>query len=130
MYVYASNITYLTDYDNSDGKEDIKEIQDYRENLYKMDILKAFGAKDYNDNINSLITNVITQELLPLYINNEHIVALIELSKKMWITEDNQHGFLGLFAYDYFYYLHRILQCVHNNEKLDANYDLLYNKLK
>ena len=98
--------------------------------LYKMDILKAFGAKDYNDNINSLITNVITQDLLPLYINNEHIVALIELSKKMWITEDNQHGFLGLFAYDYFYYLHRILQCINNNEKIDSNYDLLYNKLK
>mgnify|MGYP001183021575 CR=1 FL=1 len=146
MYNYEANVTYLNDYDNSCGKEDIQEIQEYRQHLYQMDLLKVFGAKNINtlqdldnnkniDNINSDMSQIITEELLPICNNNENIKTLIKLSNKMWLTEDDKTGFLGLFAYDYFYYLHRILHCVHNtstniNTMFNDNYNILYNKLK
>lgn len=125
MYNYTANVTYLNEYDKNNPNETIPEIQEYREQLYKMDLLKAFGITDYTDNINT----AVIQDILPLYINNKNIITLIDLSKQIWITDDNLHGFIGLFAYDYFYYLHRILQCIYNNQPLDGDYDILYNKL-
>ncbi len=106
-----------------------------------MDLLKVFGANNINtladldidkniENVNADMSRIIIEELLPLYKNNEKIMSLIELSKKMWLTEDDKTGFLGLFAYDYFYYLHKILQSINTNKIFDDKYDILYNKLK
>ena len=105
MYNYSIKTTYL------DIENDIQDTQ------YRKEYLSAFNLENYEE---KKIMNIIN-ELYQKYKDNEQINNLLEFGKQNSIYSFNDEmTFILFFAFETFYYFHKALCQLNNNENIDS----------
>ena len=105
MYNYSIKTTYL------DIEDDIQDTQ------YRKEYLSAFDLENYEEEKIMKIIN----ELYQKYKDNKQINQLLEFGKQNSIYSFNDETtFILFFAFEKFYYFHKALCQLNNNEIIDS----------
>lgn len=96
------NIVYETTY--------IKEDEENKDEVYQLDILKAFQLEEYEDDV---IDNIQFELYQLLKTNPRFIKLCIKLSNNI-MCEEPEYGFIFLFSYSYFHLTHKYICSVLN----------------
>ena len=96
VYNYEYSITYTANDDDNDK--------------YQNDMLQVFNMESFdNDIINATINKVYS-----LVKTNDDFLKIIKESNRRLMTEDDEIGFMGLFAFDFFLHTHHLLGEIKN----------------
>lgn len=119
----------LNNSNRNNSKEDLgyskDDVLNICEELYKHELLLAFGVKDISnpdikENINTIWTKIL---LFPSFLN-----VINNYQNKMTLM-DQEQTFVLMFNYDIFHILHRCIVSMYNNniEEMDLNLQILDN---
>jgi hypothetical protein len=116
-YDYSYNVSYM-----------FKTIGENA--YYQYDFCRVFLCKEYNDNVLKIQDSILKQ-----FENNEKLQNILDVGVDngfgLPIKMDKKTTFSFLFSYDYFYYIHKCLQDLFNNNDISTdNYDNLIKLLK
>jgi len=99
MYNYSKNLTYRSDLSGT---------------TYRKELLECFYLKEYSDNINIKIGKLYKKvkeyykEIIKIILKNNPMIGIFS-------KLDDETCFTYLFAWEYFYENHLLLQCIQNN---------------
>jgi hypothetical protein len=103
-YNYEYEITYTTN--------------DPDDTNFQTDMLKVFNLSSFDTNI---INNTMN-EIYHLVKDSPEVMKIIHKSNSRWMTDDDEVGLMGLFAFDFFLHFHFILREIYvNNKIIDTN---------
>lgn len=121
IYNINVELTYYKELNDDDDNDD-EELID----LYKKEILKVFYLKEYNSEIIDKSQMLIFSDL----IKNERIKKFTKILANKYLSEDLDFGFVVLFSYNYFYFLHKCIQSYYTKGYIESNLlDELENKI-
>jgi hypothetical protein len=110
MYNYSINLTYL---DIDDNNQDTQ---------YRKEYLNAFNIKQYDETIVMKTLN----ELYGKYKNNDQMKDLFKYRTNNIFSFNDEMFFTMCFAFETFYYFHKCLVDLNNNNTID---DYNYKKM-
>ena len=119
MYDFNINLTYH---------------QKDNDTLFRKEMLDVFKLKKFSNDINKQV-----ETLYHKYKNNKQVKNIINSMKKdpkfkkfqLFGNPDDITYFIILFSFDYFYLIHKCLQDLNNNNKINENnYENLYKNVK
>ena len=113
MYNYSVKLTYLNHSDDNDTST-----------LYRKELLDVFKLKKYND---SVVIETI-HKLFLKYKDYPQIKELLKLNIQTIPFEMcDETKFVMLFSYEHFFYMHKCLQYLNNDENIEQT---ILDKLK
>ena len=85
--------------------DDCVDLEDCADIVYKSEMLQIFNLQEYNDDV---IYNIII-EIYALLKDHTELKECMKKVAEVYLSEDLEIGFFGLFAYNYFFLTHRCI---------------------
>lgn len=107
--------------------EDCADLDDIADTLYKSELLLVFNLQGYDTNI----IGTTISELFELLKGHEGMKECMKMVAGLYISEDLEVGFFGLFAYTYMFLTHRcICEFLETGTILDETVNLLKTQIQ